>query len=72
MHNDASHCDIAWAAALSSYAHSVCHGEVGAAVGHDNGWFDGREFHPDRSPEPLSAETRLLWIDDPEVWRKLA
>src|SRR6185369_9927127 len=43
--NPASHCDIAWAAALASHAHTQNTAQVGAAVVHDNGWFDGKEFH---------------------------
>lgn len=46
-HNPDSHCDIAWAAALSTYAHiDNDSGGVGAAVVHETGWFDGRQFHP--------------------------
>jgi phage FluMu gp28-like protein len=46
-HNPPSHCDIAWAAALSSFAHIENDtGGVSAAVIHESGWFDGRQFHP--------------------------
>jgi phage FluMu gp28-like protein len=49
-HNPDSHCDIAWAAALSTHAH-IEHktGGVRAAVLHENSWFDGRQFHPYKS-----------------------
>jgi phage FluMu gp28-like protein len=44
--NPASHCDIAWAGALATRAHTERTCSIGAAVGYDTGWFDGREFHP--------------------------
>jgi phage FluMu gp28-like protein len=49
-HNPDSHCDIAWAAALSTHAHiENDSGGVSAAVIHETGWFDGRQFHPYKS-----------------------
>jgi phage FluMu gp28-like protein len=48
--NSASHCDIAWAAALATFAHTENETVgVSAAVAHESGWFDGREFHPYKS-----------------------
>jgi phage FluMu gp28-like protein len=48
--NPNSHCDIAWAAALATFAHAENQTTgVSAAVAHENGWFDGREFHPYKS-----------------------
>jgi phage FluMu gp28-like protein len=48
--NPNSHCDIAWAAALATFAHTENQTfGVSAAVAHENGWFDGREFHPYKS-----------------------
>ena len=49
--NPNSHCDIAWAAALSTHAHLEHNsgGGVTAAVAHENGWFDGRQFRPYKS-----------------------
>ncbi len=44
--NPASHCDIAWAGALATYAHTSKKNSIGAAVGYDNCWFDGRTYHP--------------------------
>ncbi|HWH70208.1 MAG TPA: hypothetical protein VNT26_12545 [Candidatus Sulfotelmatobacter sp.] len=44
--NPASHCDIAWSAALASHAHTERRNAPGAAVIMGNGWFDGREWHP--------------------------
>ena len=49
--NPASHCDIAWAAALATHAHTERKCTVGAAIALDNGWFDGKEFHPYRDRE---------------------
>ena len=47
--NPASHCDIAWAGALATHAHTERNCSVGAAVLYDNGWSDGRTFHPFKS-----------------------
>jgi phage FluMu gp28-like protein len=48
--NLASHCDIAWAAALSTYAHiENKSGGASAAVLHETGWTDSRGFHPYKS-----------------------
>ena len=45
--NPNSHCDIAWAAALSTFAHTDSDsGPLGAAVLHETGWSDARGFHP--------------------------
>jgi len=44
--NPASHCDIAWAAALASHAHTSEDNCVGACVALESCWFDGREYHP--------------------------
>jgi phage FluMu gp28-like protein len=45
--NPNSHCDIAWAAALATFAHAENQPlGVSAAVAHESGWFDGRQFHP--------------------------
>jgi phage FluMu gp28-like protein len=59
LQNPVSHCDIAWAGALATYAHNAhtqrkC--SVGAAVVYDNGWFDGKEFHLFR-PEHIELNT---------------
>src|ERR1051326_8202361 len=48
--NPPSHCDIAWAAALSTYAHiENKSGGASAAVLHETGWTDSRGFHPYKS-----------------------
>jgi hypothetical protein len=49
--NPASHCDIAWAGALASHAHTQHKGEFGIAVGYEHGWSDGKTFHPYTNPE---------------------
>jgi phage FluMu gp28-like protein len=46
-HNSASHCDIAWAAALATLAHTENRTSgASAAVVHETGWSDSRGFHP--------------------------
>lgn len=44
--NPASHCDIAWAGALATFAHTRPPNRVGAVVLHETGWSDGLTFHP--------------------------
>ena len=71
--NPVSHCDIAWAGALATHAHTERKGGVGAAVVYDNGWFDGKTFHPFKSDQPTqSDEERMLSSDDPRIWRRWA
>jgi hypothetical protein len=53
--NAVSHCDIAWAGALATHAHTERKGGVGAAVVYDNGWFDGKTFHAFKSDQPCVA-----------------
>ena len=70
--NPASHCDIAWAGALATHAHTQRQGGIGAAVVHETGWFDGREFHPyNHQKPPPTPEERLLWSNDPRIWHPL-
>ncbi len=47
--NQASHCDIAWAGALATHAHTERKPFVGACVIHDDCWFDGKDYHPYKS-----------------------
>jgi phage FluMu gp28-like protein len=62
--NPASHCDIAWAGALASHAHTERKCQVGAAVLLE----DGTILSSDR---PLSREQELLLSEDPRIWRPL-
>jgi hypothetical protein len=72
-YNTVSDCDIAWAGALATYAHTKRQEEPWATVVHENGWFDGKDFHPYSSPSTrLSREQAMLWSDDPRIWRRLA
>ena len=71
--NPASHCDIAWAAALASHAHTENKGSVGAAILMDDGtMMTGEELVArDKARAKLSPEERLLWSNDPRIWRPL-
>ena len=60
--NPASHCDIAWAGALATHAHTQNKGSIGCAVLMD----DGTVLHSDR---PRSREQEMLLSDDPRIWR---
>ncbi len=46
--NAASHCDIAWAGALASFAHTERRCVAWGAVAGENGWFDGVQWRPYR------------------------
>jgi hypothetical protein len=70
--NSASHCDIAWAAALSSHAHAQPDCEPYAMVVYPNGYFDGKEFHADSQQTTRTAEESMLWSDDPSIWHRWA
>jgi hypothetical protein len=68
--NAASHCDIAWAGALATHAHTERRCTVGAAVGYDTGWSDENGFHPYKTPGvTLSREQAMLLSDDPSIWK---
>jgi len=71
--NPASHCDIAWAGALASHAHTENKGSVGAAILMDDGtMMTGEELVArDKARAKLSPEERLLWSNDPRIWRPL-
>jgi len=64
--NLASHCDIAWAGALASYAHTHCCKDVGAMVLHDGMNAENAAIWANMSPEE-----RMLWSDDSRIWRRL-
>lgn len=67
-----SHCDIAWAGALATHAHTERKCTVCAAVIYDTGWFDGKDFHPYKADQPSpSPEAPLLLSDDPRIWHRL-
>jgi len=65
-HNPASHCDIAWAGALATYAHTERRCEVGAAVLLENGTI----YYGDGAPKQ-SDTARMILSDDPRIWRPL-
>jgi phage FluMu gp28-like protein len=68
--NDPSHCDIAWAGALATHAHTERRCEIGVAVVYDNGWSDLDGFHPWSNETMRRAEHEMLWSDDPRIWRR--
>jgi len=60
-HNPASHCDIAWAGALASHAHTERRCEAGAAVVYEHGSVD--------SSDPNANFKRMILSDDPRIWQ---
>jgi phage FluMu gp28-like protein len=66
--NPASHCDIAWAGALSTFAHTERKCCAGAAVLLE----DGTVFRSSDYPDAESArQAYLMHSDDPRIWRRL-
>jgi hypothetical protein len=69
--NPASHCDIAWAGALATFAHANRKPQVFAATIDEY----GNVFTGERTQAPQDPEARiqrLLLSDDPRIWRRLA
>jgi hypothetical protein len=82
-----SHCDIAWAAALASHAHTERKSSVSASLLLENGMIlhsDGRlvpcppprEYPTDpqnaSTGSGSSSEAQLLASEDPRIWRRWA
>jgi hypothetical protein len=65
--NPSSHCDIAWAGALSTHAHTETKHQAGALVGYDH--WDGVNASNAAAYAKLSPEERMLWSNDPAIWR---
>ncbi len=67
--NQASHCDIAWAGALATHAHTDGECRYGATVVMEDGsaWTPGAP-NCDAQKE---REQYLMWTDDPAIWRPL-
>ena len=66
IYNSASHCDIAWAGALATHAHTERRCEVGAAFLLENGTF----YYGDGAPKQ-SDTARMILSDDPRIWKPL-
>src|SRR6266700_8100021 len=60
--NAASHCDIAWAGALATHAHTERKSTAGACVVYDH--WDGVNDSNAAAFEKLSPEERMLWSND--------
>ena len=68
--NPASHCDIAWAGALATHAHTERKCSVGAAIIMDDGTIVTGEELVAREKNGAPGE-HLIWSDDPRIWRRL-
>jgi len=68
--NSASHCDIAWAGALATHAHTARKGSVGAAILMDDGTICTGEELVAREKNGAPGE-HLLWSNDPRIWKRL-
>ncbi len=71
--NPASHCDIAWAGALASHAHTENRPTFGCAIGLEDGTIISSDDFPSR---PLTPEEEQkahdLWLqhtNDPRIWQ---
>ena len=67
-YNPASHCDIAWAGALATFAHTERKCEVGAAVLMEDG---SVRYFGDGAPQKQSDTAKMILSDDPRIWRPL-
>src|SRR5205823_2422540 len=65
IHNPASHCDIAWAGALATHAHTERKCSGGAAVVHEHG---NIIFDAEMTPEEANRR-RMLLSNDPAIWK---
>ena len=70
--NPASHCDIAWAGALASRAHTACTGGAGAAIILENGTIlTGEQLVAAQKGSEEERVRAMLLSDDPKIWRPL-
>jgi phage FluMu gp28-like protein len=67
IHNPASHCDIAWAGALATHAHTERRSGIGVAVLLENGVV----HHGDIAPQSGSDTARMFLSDDSRIWKPL-
>ncbi len=63
-----SHCDIAWAGALASHAHTERRCTLVATVLMEDGTISSSDDPPEKRPSP---EAQLLWSTDPRIWKRL-
>jgi len=69
--NPASHCDIAWAGALASHAHTEHKGGVGAAILLENGTIlTGEQLVAAQNGSEEGCVRAMLLSDDPGIWRR--
>jgi hypothetical protein len=67
--NKPSHCDIAWAGALATHAHTERKPSAGAMVIYDH--WDGVNAANAEAYQKLTPEERLFWSNDPAIWKPL-
>ena len=69
--NAASHCDIAWAGALATHAHTHSCCTIGAAVLMEDGTILRSDNPQSFNPSEQERVRRLMLSDDPRIWRPL-
>jgi phage FluMu gp28-like protein len=69
--NPASHCDIAWAGALASYAHTERKSGVRAAVLTEYGVVTGEQLVAAQNGSEEERVRAMMLSDDPRIWRPL-
>jgi phage FluMu gp28-like protein len=69
--NQASHCDIAWAGALATHAHTERRCSVGAAIFMEDGTIISSDDAPSSHCSEEERVRRLMLSNDPILWRPL-
>jgi phage FluMu gp28-like protein len=69
--NPVSHCDIAWAGALASYAHTEAYSGASAAIILENGTIlTGEQLLAAENGSEEDRVRAMLLSDDPSIWRR--
>jgi phage FluMu gp28-like protein len=68
-YNSASHCDIAWAGALATYAHTQYKGGIFAATIMEDGTIISSDQLPTAKDDEAQRIRLMMLSDDPRIWR---
>jgi hypothetical protein len=68
--NPASHCDIAWAGALATHAHTQRKTTIGCAILHDDGTISSSD-DPRRELTEQERIISMMHSNDPRIWQRV-